>query len=153
MENLALLVSINNCFANSLAEELCSELGYFFLDSKSLLEYELADRQKIIDTCGIPYLLLQEKKFIKNLTSFENTIIYIPCDLFVNSENYVILKDVSTIYLQFDWQTIQNDKNTKTIDKIVFNEYDKLLQKNCKYTIDCSSIKNEQILAKVRSVL
>lgn len=141
MKSNILIVGLIDEFNKNIAYEVSNRLGVYFLDIKDLIEYEITDRQNMIDLCGIEYLEKQEYKIINSVTGFENTIITISNEIFTKWDAYNIFNDSCIIlYLRLSENEINEyftaNGNKFNLNQIVFKDRDDYLTSNSKITIN-----------------
>jgi shikimate kinase len=137
---------------------LSEKLDMFLLDLKELIAFELADRENIIEKCGLDYFLNLEKKTIQSAASFENTIIVSNYDLFTYRQNYVFFKPVSiSFYLRFSKNNLKEENEVDSLNIMAFEARDKSLKENCNFTINLTNTNEEKaalkIIAKLKEVV
>ena len=68
MKSNILIVGLIDEFNKNIAYEISNRLGVYFWDIKELIEYEIADRENMIDICGVEYLekFQSQTKFLLN---------------------------------------------------------------------------------------
>lgn len=135
-KSLILISGLLGKFNKEVGFLLSDLLDMYYLDVNSLIEYELADKNNIIDKCGIEYFNNLESKVIEKAFSYENTIITLDYDMLANhGKNY--LDRVISFYLAFSKQYIQNKNNkVNVVDRMAFPDRDKLLSKLCNYKLN-----------------
>lgn len=154
MKSNILIVGLVDEFNKNIAYEVSNRLGVYFLDIKDLIEYEITDRQNMIDLCGIEYLEKQEYKIIQSVTGFENTIITISNDIFTKWEAYNIFKDSCIIlYLRLEENEI-NEYFTKAgnkfnLNQIVFKDRDEFLSDHSQITINAKINSEEKTIKDI----
>ena len=141
MKSNILIVGLIDEFNKNIAYEISNRLGVYFLDIKDLIEYEIADRQNMIDLCGVEYLEKQEYKIIKGVTGFENTIITISNEIFTKWDAYNIFNDSCIIlYLRLEENEINEyfitAENKFNLNRIVFKDRDDYLASHSTITIN-----------------
>ena len=147
MKQTILLICLNKQYAQKIAEIICDEIGFFYLDCEELLAYELANREQILKKCGIAYLKKQEKKFVKGLTDYSNTVMSMGYELYTSDNNHQILNEnLLTFYLALN---IDEFKETEFINKIAYKERDKDLKKIATNIINCNNITISEIVRQI----
>lgn len=76
----------------NLAKRLALSLDKFYADVEDLMEYYLTDSQENIQKlCGVEYLEKLKLGVIKDVSNYENAIIYVPLYIFVYQDNCNLL--------------------------------------------------------------
>lgn len=130
----------------------------FFADINSLIKYDLINIKKVIKEAGLEYYNKVETKAVKNVSTYENTVITLDLNTFFNNDNYNILKKNSlVIYLSQTREDFENSHKNKTykdkLDEEVFDQRDKLLKSICDITVECQSKEKnleEKIIEKIK---
>ena len=149
MNKTILLICLDKQYAREIAEKLCEKTGQFYLDCQDLLAYELSNREEIITNCGIEYLKKQQHKLIKNLLDYENTVIVIDYDFYLEDENYKILNPQIASYYLFLDKSIIETKETNIISQIAFEQRDSDLRNICKKVINCTNKPFSKIISQI----
>ncbi|MBQ3048159.1 MAG: hypothetical protein IJD48_04005, partial [Clostridia bacterium] len=88
-----------------------------------IIEYNLFNADEIEDKCGIEYLNKLKKKTIKEIGTYENTLISVPYGLFVADKNYKYFEKYGTIVLlNYTKQAIEKYIETSTLTQKNLNE-------------------------------
>ena len=75
-------------FNKKLCIYLADKLDIFFVDVKELIEYDLVNSKEALLRCGKEYIEKEERKTVRNVSEYENTVVNIPYDLFVNNRDF-----------------------------------------------------------------
>lgn len=130
-----LIVSLNKEIGNVLSSQLANVLSMHFADCKELIEYDLFDSGAILEKCGIEYLTKREKSVVRDIATYENSVIFVEYDIYKN--NYELLNKISpSIYLKFPKRKLAK---TEPISELDFEQRDKFLQTSCDLTIEVAS--------------
>ena len=151
-----LIVGLSDDFVRLFSSALADRLDLYYLDIEKLLEYSIMDRLKMQQVCGVRYLDEQERKVIKSVNDYQNTVISIKLDLFAQHlEN--ILNSSFLVYLKFEKSEIKKlnellkskSLNEVVLNDLVFEERDKFLKKNCDIVLNCDILNIESGIDKL----
>ena len=97
--NIALICLLEN-YSKSVAKQLAEKLEMFYVNVDEMIEFELGDENHILetlgDTAGHKYIEECENKVVKNVTTFENTVICMnPAEMFTQ-DNFNVKNIIST---------------------------------------------------------
>ena len=119
-----------------MAKKLSDLLGMYFLDILDYIEYDLANKEEMINTCGLDYYLKQEEKIVSSSFTFENMVLNIRYNqMYAYLRNYKIPEHNILIYLQTDEKNIskrvlkdESSLNADTIGNILtFEKVDRIV--------------------------
>lgn len=130
-----LVLCLNERAGSNLSKSLADNLGLHFASAKDIVAYELFDANEMLEKCGKAYFKKREKSSLKGLAGYDDTIIFLSYDLFVN--NQTIFKTLHP-KLYFKLPKRKLDKKTDPISLIAFEERDKLLQEKADLVIEVS---------------
>ena len=123
-----------------------------YLDVKGLISYNLINEQEVLDKAGIEYYKAQVHKIALGIAEYENSIINIPYDLFLNDQISNMLNKTSlSIFLKLNEKDIiLNDKkreesNKNTITLLAYNEFCMLLKEKANLDLECNNNIDETI--------
>lgn len=158
MKNAITIIAQNCDLKNKTSKKLAKTLNMFFADINSLIKYDLINIKKVIKEAGLEYYNKVETKAVKNVSTYENTVITLDLNTFFNNDNYNILKKNSlVIYLSQTREDFENSHKNKTykdkLDEEVFDQRDKLLKSICDITVECQSKEKnleEKIIEKIK---
>ena len=137
-------------FNREVAGILCESLAMYLLDMTKLMEFELAEKDEIIEKCGLDYFEKLENKVIKSVTSYENTVILINYDLLTYKNNYQhFASNAYSFYLKFEKEKIKENKNVNIINQIAFSERDSILKSICQKTITLKNLNPKQAANRI----
>ena len=130
-----LIVSLNKEIGKVLSSQLANVLSMHFADCKELIEYDLFDSGAILEKCGIEYLTKREKSVVRDIATYENSVIFVEYDIYKN--NYELLNKISpSIYLKCPKRKLAK---IEPISELDFEQRDKFLQTSCDLTIEVAS--------------
>lgn len=141
-----------------LAKKLSDMLGMYFLDILDYIEYDLANKEEMIQTCGIDYYLKQESKIVSSSFTFENMVLNIRYNqLYSYLKNFELPEHNIIIYLQTDEKNIskrvlkdESSFNSDTIGNILtFENRDKFLKQNSQIICSYNSFNEKNIIKDI----
>ena len=100
---------------NSTAVVLSKKLDMILADIDELVKFDIINPQLVVEKVGIEYFNSLQTKQVKNVSSYENTLIVASDDILTKKENFEILKHTSLVIF---------------ID-IPFKSYSKYISKKC----------------------
>ncbi len=160
MKQNIVIVGLNYKYNLMIGKILANNFNMYFLDALEYVNYSLFSRNDMLEKCGIEYLNNQENKAIKSCSEFENSVICIPCDLFLRNQNFEKFKTTSNIvYLYFSQERLtnlindSNDNNIAKVDLLVFEDRNNDLQKICDIMIKISNKKSQTIVKEIDRTL
>lgn len=114
-------------FNKKLCIYLADKLDMFFVDVKELIEYDLVNSKEALLRCGKEYIEKEERKTVRNVSEYENTVVNIPYDLFVNNRDFFKNNNINLFIKPF---------KADDIDMIVMEDRIALLKNDCKIFIE-----------------
>lgn len=146
-----------NSFKKKVAKTLADKLELYYVDVLDFMEFNLINLSEVLSTCGVEYLNKIERKTIKDVASFENTVITTELGHLTDKDNVDALKaDSYFVYLRFDKdfysKQITKCQNVEEVSalkvgEIVFDENEKHLVSISDIIIDLNTL-NEKIAVK-----
>ncbi len=148
-------------FSLNLSKRLADELEMFFADIGALIEFELMDVGRAKDLCGSDYVKECERKAVKNIVSFENTLCVCSYSLLNDNENLNTIKgSCYTIYLKFNRATFGKILRQKELRKAdlelrldMMHIRDKLCKKYADIVVSCNSLNDKKIITTIKKKL
>lgn len=162
MKTNIVLISLNDNLNKEISKKISTDFDLYLADISDLLEYNFYNEKEITEACGIDYLNSLKYKTIKNVATYENTLITIPFSLFLDSNNAELFKKYGTIvYLKFPKDIIENQiQYLKEEDKLqakilldAFEEHNKLCEEYCDVTIELNKTDIDFCSKKISKVL
>ena len=139
-----LITSLNDQAGSALAQKLSQLLGLHFASCKDIVEYDLFDSDAILTKCGVQYFEQREKSALSDISSYENSVIYIDYDLIKN--NLAIFDQIHPrIFLNFPKRKLSKDA---VLNIIAFEERNAYLREICDLTVDVNG-DNKSSLSKL----
>ena len=107
------IIGFDNQFISRLGKYVADRLDMLYADVLELIEYNLVNSKEALLRCGREYIEKEERKTISAVSEYENAVISIPYDIFINNSKYVS-KDSFIVCV------ISN--NISSVDKIALAE-------------------------------
>ncbi|MDD4110108.1 MAG: shikimate kinase [Clostridia bacterium] len=171
-----ILITLVDMEIKNVSSLLSKKLEYYYLNTEELIDYELYDKKKMFDICGVDYLDNQLKKILKNINDFENSVISMSYTTYSNNFSIIDRNKSKVIYLKTTKKQLESEynkvkenvevqknistKNTTLLSNLgialmVFNERDKFIRKNCDFEVnyDISNIEKtvKEIMEKIET--
>lgn len=140
-----LVFCLNENVGSGLSKGLADFLGLHFANAKQIVEYDLFDSDEMIKKCGMAYFKKREKSSLKGLSNFEDSVIFLNYDLFVNNQS--LFKKISPkIYIKLPKRKL--DKQKDVVSVLAYEERDKLLEEKADLSVEVSG-ENKSALNKI----
>jgi len=158
------IVSLCDKATKEIAAKLAKEYDLYFADVGDILEYNLFNADEIEKNCGIDYLNKLKQKTIKEIGTYENTLISVPYGIFVSDQNYKYFEKYGTIIF-FDYSKAavekyienatltQKNLNELKVMLIAFEETEKICLESSNAKIDLNKIDFDQNYKKIKKFL
>ncbi len=157
--NIALICLLDN-YSKNVSKLLSERLEMFYVDVEEMVQFELGDQQHILKTLGEQegkkYIEDCEARVVKNVTSFENTIVCInPTTMFSNDNFEQIIKSCYVVYLQISPKYFEQrckysgDYVDEELANIAFTDRDKNYVQNSDIVLNCSTFKEQKTVKKL----
>ena len=127
-------------FNKKLCIYLADKLDMFFVDVKELIEYDLVNSKEALLRCGKEYIEKEERKTVRNVSEYENTVVNIPYDLFVNNRDFFKNNNINIFIKPF---------KADDIDMLVMEDRIALLKNDYKIFIENSENSVESCYNKI----
>ncbi len=114
--NNIILVSLVDSQLEEIGKSLAQKLDFFYLNMEALIDYELCDKEKMLDVCGIDYMSKKEAKVVRDVNYYEKTVITMTYNTFSNnitsilSKNKIIYLKVTKAQLRKEIEKIEDTK-------------------------------------------
>lgn len=96
VENVV-LVSLAEKFCKGVAVLLAEKLDMYNVDAKEMVVYDLINPKEVLEKCGLEYLKKRERSVISSISGFQNSVISINFNLFM--DNYDLFENSFVCYL------------------------------------------------------
>jgi len=135
-------------FTNGIAETLADKLDMFFANVNDLIEFDLIDVAETEIICGRDYLLKIEQKKVREVCTYENTVITMDYSVLNNDENIKTIKDnCLLIYVKLNRDNFlkkfrvgkKNDFN-----ELLFNDRDFICTNIADVVADCNFLTQKE---------
>lgn len=128
-----LVVCMKDREGQEVAKLLADSLCMLYASCKELVDYEVFDTKAVIDKCGMEYFEEKEKKAIKNVSKYENCVIFVDYEYFFKGYDY--FKENSTVlYLKIRKKDLS--KEFDVVNLLAFEERDAELEKKADLKVD-----------------
>lgn len=160
--NITIICQLNT-FKKRVAKALADKLDLYYVDVLDFMEFNLINLQEVLSTCGVEYLNKIERKTIKEVASFENTVITCETGHLSDKDSVDILKNSSyVVFLRFDKEfyvkQISKCENVEEISalkvgEIVFDETEKHFEEVSDIVIDMNNLSERVAVKKIAKQL
>ncbi|MBQ8844706.1 MAG: hypothetical protein IJ008_01660 [Clostridia bacterium] len=127
-----MFVCLDEVYRGICSKNVADELGLYYANCRDLIAYDLVERDKVRELCGVEYLQKREQKVIKDISKYENVLVDIDFDTLFNNVE-LFKKNCLIVYLYLEKEKIDKDKNP--IDFISFEDRDNYLTQNSDFKI------------------
>ena len=139
-----LITCLDDVVGSNLAQQFANFLGLHFACCKEIIEYDLFDSGAILQKCGAEYFAKREQSVMKDISRYEDSVIFINFDLYKN--NIKLFKDIHpSIYLNLPKKKLSVKE---TVNSIEYDEHSAFLKAKCDIIVDINSA-NKSALSKV----
>ena len=114
-----IIIGFDNEFISRLGKYVADRLDMLYADVLELIEYNLINSNEALLRCGREYIEKEERKTVSAISEYENAVISIPYDIFINNKK-VLTKDAFIVCI------VSN--NISSVDKIVLTERCEILK-------------------------
>lgn len=164
MKTNLLLVSLFDKGTKEIASKLAKEYDLYYADVNDLLEYNLYNAKEIEKNCGLEYLNKLKRNALKEIGTYENTLISVPYGIFASENNSKYFDKYATIvFLDFKKSAIekyiekatltQKNLNELKVMLIAFDEMQKLCCELSHIQIDLANVNFESNYKKIKKHL
>lgn len=148
------IIGLATEFTKSLAEMLSKRLDMFYADVDALIEFDLINVNEAELICGKDFLLQIEKKKIKEVCYYENTVIAVDYSLLNNEScKESIRSKCLVIYIKLKKEDfirlIENDNTINFYSEFMFEDRNKLCEELCDINFDCNFENDDVIIEKI----
>ena len=129
-----------------IAEKLSEKYDLYYANVEDILSYRLYNAEEIKKKCGANYLKKLKTDIIKEVGTFENTLICVKNSMFLDQDNFNLLKGYGTVvFLNFskiileriaDSCADEGDKKSIKVELLTFNEKNELCKQNSDIVVD-----------------
>lgn len=161
--NITLICLLPN-YSKNVSKLLGEKLDMFYVDVDEMVEFELGDVEHIMQSLGSKdgrkYIRESETRVVKNVSSFENTVITMnPMRMFSNRNLGRITKGSYVVYLQISPKFLaqrahhSGDEINEKMLSIAFTERDKIYVTHSDIVMNCSTYKENKAVRKLLSAI
>ena len=150
-KSLIVICGLVDEFNSKVASVLCDKLAMFLLNIQQMMEFELSEKDDIIEKCGLDYYYNLEKKLIKTASTYENTVVLMNYDYYTFGKNYEVFKNTAyTFFLHFDKKELAlYSKKLNVINKLAFEDRNEILKENCDFMIQVTNNNVEETVNNI----
>ena len=147
------LVSLSDDIRIKTSQIVANNLGKIFLDIDALIDYEIIDSKKTIETIGQKYYDNLETDIIKGTNDYCNSLKTISAKVFLKNENYKLFENQEFVFLDMPQEEIKKENQELSFDRriekentlAVFDEVRKQLMKLAKITVYINNNTEENV--------
>lgn len=152
------IISFINSFEKKVAKALADDLELYYVDVNDFMEFNLINVNEVLTTCGPDYLNKIERKTVKTVSDFENTVITLNTNMLFDKENIKSLKESSIIvYIQLPSKMVEgeskkvaaSDKSHLDVQNLVMEEREKQLLSICDIVVPSNNLNEKSTIKKV----
>ena len=141
-----LLVGLDNKLNAVVAEELGLRLQMHFTSCEDIVQYQVQERDLILQRVGVAYLKKREKSALKECAGYMDCVLSIGFELF--KENFKLFSQSVICYLKLGKEFIDEVKS-----KIAYDERNQFLEENSHTTITLQNKDKKQASKKLIEIL
>ena len=158
ISNILLTCLIEDCKLD-LAQSLSKKLDMIFADIDELVKFDVINPELVIEKVSVEYFKSIQKKQVKNVSSYENSLIVASDEILTETENFNILKNTSlTIFVKVPFKKYAKYIKEKCngilqpsdiIDLNMFYDKEKIFSKNANIVVDAKWLNIKHLTRKV----
>lgn len=161
MKNNICVLSIDKRYSRIIGKHLSDSLDMFFADINALIQFDIIDLEEAESVCGLNYIKKLEESKVKNVLSYDNTLLTLNSDMLNTQKICDMIKDKAlVIFLDMDKKSFVAKLNNQKLDKIdrkiqidMFEERTKITKELGDIVIDCSGKTTKTILSLISKKL
>lgn len=139
-----LIICLDEEVGNKLSQQFADILGLHYACCKEIIEYDLFDSGAILQKCGAEYLAKREAAVMKDISHYEDSVIFINFDLYQN--NLAMFEKLHpSIYLSLPKRKLSAKE---AVNAIAYDNRNAFLKEKCDLTIEIGGA-NRGALAKL----
>lgn len=143
-----LITCLDEEVGSKLSQQFADLLGLHFACCKEILEYDLFDSGAILQKCGAEYLEKREKSIMRDISSYEDSVIFINYDLYQN--NMLLFEDLHpSIYLSIPKRKLSA---REIVNSIGYDMHSDFLRGKCDLTIEISGLNKNSFAKLVKEI-
>ncbi len=151
------VIGLAPTFTQKVAKALADKLEMYFADINALIEFDILNVHQIVDLCGKDYLQKIENKKVKQVASFENSLLTLNFTLLNNDFNSKAIKEKCVVvFLKLNQQAYEKkilkekySKLSQILNINMFNDRTKICASLADIVFEC----DEQTVAKIATSL
>lgn len=154
-----LLTCLREDIKLSTANYLSLKLDMILADIDELIKFDIINPEIVIEKVGVDYLNSIETKQVKNVASYENTLIVASDELLTKSKHFDIIKNTSlVIFVKLPYKSYSKYISSKCegvlqpkdiIDLNIFYDKEKIFEKRADIVVDVRWLNVRHICKKV----
>ncbi len=158
MKNCICITGLAGKFTENITKKLAKELDLYYANVINMLEFDIIDIRNTINICGLDYYKKLVAKKLKELTTYENDIVYLNYYILQYSEcRPVIREKFITIYLDLPEQRyaklIEDENLTELeakLEKGVYKPRNKHFSSICDIIVKCKNKSETDIVNSIK---
>lgn len=159
MKSNICVIAVDKRYSRTVAKLLSRALSTNYADINRLIEYELMDVDEVVRLCGEEYLRKLEYSKVKNVSSFENTLFTLDCELLGRDGHCdVVKKNALLIFLSMSKASycakLKNQKlgkNDKQNQIDVFDDRNALFGEMADIVVECDGLDAGKVVKKIKN--
>lgn len=148
-------------FSKNVAQRLAGKLQMNFACVEDLIEFDIISSNEVKKLCGADYLKKLERKKVKEVTTYDNTLIYLRFPLLNDEVNMKQLSENCVlVYLALSKDSFEKKIRRDKLGKLerilslgVFKERSELLKKYADIVVDCTNTLPEKSSTRVKNAI
>lgn len=157
MKNNICVLSIDKRYSRIIGKHLSDSLDMFFADVNALIEFDIINLEEAEKVCGVGYIKKLEESKVKNVVSYDNTLLTLNADMLNSQKIYDYIKNRSLIvFLDMDKKSFIAKLNNQKLDRSdkklqidMFDDRRKLTKEMSDIVVDCSGKTTKTILSLI----
>jgi len=153
------IVCVINRKGKVIAEHVAKKFDFYSVDVADLLNFNMVDEQKVIETCGTEYLNKLQNDAINQVANYYDTVISVHPKFLTEKKNAAILKKKSiVIFLKISKGILEEyaktlkrgvEKSGLLTDVIVCDERNKTISESADLVLDFNKLNEVRIIKKI----
>ncbi len=158
-----LITCLRDDIKQSTAKCLSSKLDMILADIDELIKFDIINPNYVIEQVGVDYFKSIQTKQVKNVASYENTIIVASDEILTQSQNIETLKNSSlVIFVKIPYNSYKKYISNKTsgvlqakdiIDLNMFYDKQKIFSLNANIVVDVKWLNIKHITNKITKAI
>ncbi len=152
MKSNICIIGLARDLTKQVAYQMSLQLDMFYADVNDLLQFELTNIDDVIAKCGTRYMEELERKKVRNVATFDNTVFTMSFATYqANAMDEKLRNHAITIFLDVPQQyyKIQENSSLYAINKLLNKDRRIICEKNCDITVRCRKIELDHIVKQL----